>query len=418
MVVGMLPESRPDKLFIFTESFPHGSLIDFCELYFPALREAFSEVVVLPYAPQGDSLDLDSHCYVDYRMSRAARKLRNQVRFYSRTVISGGWAIWRGLRERLAGVPAAALVVEYRRTLWAAYRAEMVRKFLLADPLRFADSVVLFTWTTSLALHSKKVLGHNALCVTLAHGYDLYGIEGRAIPFQHEVLKNMDLVIAISEHGAQYLRAAYPDVRDKILFSPLGSNFHAFNRSPPKGLIRVVSVSSLTAVKRPRRLWEALNYLAQVSTCPVEWVHIGDGPLIKEILYLSKRGCPNLSVVIRGQMFNEDIEQYFDETPISLFLNLSASEGRPISIMESLLSGVPVVATKAGGIPEMLLPGDGMVVDVDAAVCQVVDTMLHVINTDATELRIARRRRAIRNFGGDNCGSRLASILTERSAGT
>ena len=39
---------------------------------------------------------------------------------------------------------------------------------------------------------------------------------------------------------------------------------------------------------------------------------------------------------------------------MDLFINVSESEGIPVSIMEAMSSGIPVMATAVGGTPEIL----------------------------------------------------------------
>lgn len=43
---------------------------------------------------------------------------------------------------------------------------------------------------------------------------------------------------------------------------------------------------------------------------------------------------------------------------MNLFVNVSTTEGIPVSIMEALSFGVPVIATKVGGVPEIIEDGE------------------------------------------------------------
>ena len=49
--------------------------------------------------------------------------------------------------------------------------------------------------------------------------------------------------------------------------------------------------------------------------------------------------------------------QYYKENHVDVFLNVSETEGVPLSIMEALSFGIPVIATKVGGTGEIVTSG-------------------------------------------------------------
>ena len=50
-------------------------------------------------------------------------------------------------------------------------------------------------------------------------------------------------------------------------------------------------------------------------------------------------------------------KMYYKNNNISLFINLSDSEGLPVSIMEAMSFGIPCVATDVGGTSEIVIDG-------------------------------------------------------------
>ena len=50
--------------------------------------------------------------------------------------------------------------------------------------------------------------------------------------------------------------------------------------------------------------------------------------------------------------------QFYQHTPVDLFVNTSSSEGLPVSIMEAFSFGIPAVATNVGGTSEMVRTGE------------------------------------------------------------
>lgn len=58
-----------------------------------------------------------------------------------------------------------------------------------------------------------------------------------------------------------------------------------------------------------------------------------------------------------GNMENKDIMKLYSTQPFDLFINVSSSEGLPVSIMEALSFGIPCIATDVGGTSEIVIEG-------------------------------------------------------------
>ena len=54
---------------------------------------------------------------------------------------------------------------------------------------------------------------------------------------------------------------------------------------------------------------------------------------------------------------NKDVYSYYQTHPVDLFVNVSSSEGLPVSIMEAISYGIPVIATDVGGTSEIVEDG-------------------------------------------------------------
>ena len=65
-----------------------------------------------------------------------------------------------------------------------------------------------------------------------------------------------------------------------------------------------------------------------------------------------KKNFPkNIRAEFKGRVLNKEVLKfYIDEVP-DLFINLSSSEGIPMSIMEAMSCSIPVIATNNKGIP-------------------------------------------------------------------
>lgn len=115
----------------------------------------------------------------------------------------------------------------------------------------------------------------------------------------------------------------------------------------------------MVPVKRIHILADALKYI----DFPVMWTHIGDGPLLGEMVEKANlliEEKPNVRVNFSGKMTNREVLAYYEAGPVDLFLNVSASEGLPVSIMEAASRGVPIIATDVGGTSEIVNVDEGV----------------------------------------------------------
>lgn len=77
---------------------------------------------------------------------------------------------------------------------------------------------------------------------------------------------------------------------------------------------------------------------------------IGDGPLRDSLEKTIKKYHLENSVYITG--FTDNVEVYLNQ--LHYYVNSSLSEGLPISVLEALSLGKPVIASNVGGLPEVI----------------------------------------------------------------
>jgi glycosyltransferase involved in cell wall biosynthesis len=94
-----------------------------------------------------------------------------------------------------------------------------------------------------------------------------------------------------------------------------------------------------------------------------ELVILGDGSQRKQLESLAiELGLSG--VTFAGRVEREDIARYYDNADIAL--NTSSIDNMPVSILEAFAAGLPVVTTKPGGIPWMVIDRvSAHLVDVD-----------------------------------------------------
>ena len=72
----------------------------------------------------------------------------------------------------------------------------------------------------------------------------------------------------------------------------------------------------------------------------------------------------NIHVKLTGTVLNDKVYQIYSTEPFHVFVNVSKSEGVPVSIMEAMSFSIPVVATSVGGTAELVDEGkNGFLLD-------------------------------------------------------
>lgn len=132
----------------------------------------------------------------------------------------------------------------------------------------------------------------------------------------------------------------------------------ALSKKSDDGVLRLVSCSGAVPVKRIHLIIEMLT----LSVNRIHWTHIGGGPLLEHLQQLACEklsGKSNISYEFLGSVPNSRVQQFYRDHPVDLFVNTSESEGLPVSIMESLSYGIPVIATDVGGTREIVTEATG-----------------------------------------------------------
>lgn len=122
-------------------------------------------------------------------------------------------------------------------------------------------------------------------------------------------------------------------------------------RGDRSGRPRLVTVGRLQAPKDAVTLVRAL---AALRGRPFEAVLVGDGPDRPAVEEEVRRLELESAVELLGE--RDEVPQLLGSADV--FVLSSHSEGLPISILEAMAAGLPVVASNVGGVPEVVVDGD------------------------------------------------------------
>lgn len=210
-------------------------------------------------------------------------------------------------------------------------------------------------------------------------------------------------VIAVSSAlREKYLAAGGIDA-DKLAVAHNGIEVERFHPAP------TASKSAITvSVLRPGKGIEVL--LDAVRLVPeARFVIVGDGPMRAEWTALAQ----SLGVADRIEWagYRNDVHALLSGHGV--FVLPSLDDAFPTVLLEAMASGLPVVATRVGGIPEIVEPGvTGMLVPANDAPA-LAQAIREVLGSDTSAMRVAARKRAEERFSTEAWIARLEAIYGE-----
>ena len=221
------------------------------------------------------------------------------------------------------------------------------------------NPILYFYWGDNLAWtipYLKKEIKNKDLKIIIRlHGSDLYeNLKHNYAPLRSAIFSAVDTIVPISEHGYNYIFNNYPKFSSKVFLSRLGVFDNGLNNiNNIKNVSKeftIVSVSNVVALKRLNLLFDAL----QKTKSNITWHHFGDGVLMNDLSNAIKNKRQGLNVILHGYVSNQSLINFYQNQHVDLFVNVSSSEGLPVSIMEALSFGIPVIATDVGGTSELV----------------------------------------------------------------
>ena len=251
-------------------------------------------------------------------------------------------------------------------------KTKSIIKILRSYNIKNSDEVIVYSYwlytTACIALSVKDYFKNNGIeakVISRAHRFDIYDDK---LPFKKEMITALDRIYPCSNDGAKYLKDRYSFAKDRINVAYLGTIDHGIQKNiyDTKKFV-IVSCSRITKIKRVERIARTLK-LIDVSKIGkrIKWIHIGSGKNLKKIRNYCAKNLPHIEVEFKGFIPNCDVYKLYQKEYLNLFINVSLSEGLPVSIMEAISFGLPVIATDVGGTREIVLDKyNGRILDAD-----------------------------------------------------
>lgn len=310
--------------------------------------------------------------------------------------------IKRTLKQKISYRTLAVLLTELNAALELSRHIErMMRRYGLEEK----DTLLYSFWNDyraiACALLKKKHPEYAA--ISRSHGGDVFFElhAGNYLPLKHFMLGQLNFLFTIADFSRDYLIKKLKDTSGKIITKKLGVvNKYPFEKNPNIGILKVVSCSQIDHNKRLNLIIGGIKRLGGIQ---VEWYHIGEDELDGQLMNLAAQelGPAGIHYEFLGMMPNEKVFEFYHQSKPDLFINASKSEGLPVSVMEAMSFGIPVIATEVGGTPEIVKDGyNGFLLYQDPTAEEIAEAIKKYYFLSREE-KLKMRENAYKTWDGD-----------------
>lgn len=285
---------------------------------------------------------------------------------------------------------------------------------------RFRPQIV-HTHLQSANLYGRLAARLAGVPVIVCTEHNVYRAKARRyVVVERALARVTDAIVAVSEQVRGFLSEQLGVAVEAIRMIPNGVAMPAADPARvaalserldlPDGHVVVGTVASLTPKKGHAYLVEALALLA-ARDVPCTLVLAGDGPMRPAIEQLAER----LGVSSRVRLLGE-AERVADVLELTdIFVLPSLVEGMPLALLEAMRVGRAVVATRVGGVPELVRDGDNGVLVEPADAEALADAIAALAADPARRDHLGDRARATveRDYTEERYVDALAGLYRE-----
>lgn len=203
----------------------------------------------------------------------------------------------------------------------------------------------------------------NVKVVARAHSLDVYFDRSTVgyHPFRRYIVGQLNRLYFISANARTYFINKHFLAKSNIAKTAVSRiGFSAGNKyigTVVSDVLRVISVGYVQKLKRIDLIVDALALL----DITVEWTHVGhsnhNAQDFEDIQAYAQKllgAKANITFRFTGKTDKADLFALYEQKPFDVFLNVSETEGIPVSMMESMSYSVPVIGTNVGGVAEIV----------------------------------------------------------------
>jgi glycosyltransferase involved in cell wall biosynthesis len=243
-------------------------------------------------------------------------------------------------------------------------------------------------------------------------------IHRKLLKVQKYAVDNVDQCVFISKIGRDNFLKFYPEIplsKTAIVINGIEDFTDTEKENMDKAITpfsnlkyRLCCTGTINLRKGHKIILEALTKIKKELLANIYVTFIGEGPERMELeKYVENNNLSN-HVAFMGMIENSLVYKYLCQN--NIYILMSKSEGLPISIIEAMRAGLPIISTRIAGIPELINEGvNGFLLDPEVA--QLVGLLNRIEEYDWSEMGENSRKRFLNEFTFERMRSEYCDIL-------
>ena len=388
---------KAEKLILISEKYPFGSSETFLENEIKILSRLFDQIHIFPLFKEKKIRELPKNVFLNTGICTPQTNQNRKINIPERILI------YNFLLKEFINTKQKRFFISKIRWFANLLKNSKKEANILEKQLRNISGSLMFYsyWMNSgtsilTFLKQKNIINEFIFRV---HGFDLYEDRhpGNYMPFRYTNMKFCKNVYTISKQSKNHLESKniYPA---KVKLAYLGTFDVGINKLSENNIFTIVSCSSIIALKRIDLIIEILKK----TSSKIKWIHLGDGQKMQEITKQAKKLPPNINWKLKGNLSYDKVLEFYKNTEINLFVNVSETEGLPVSIMEAISFGIPVIATDVGGTSEIVNEKTGILIPKDFYPHPRNSKSKIINNFPDSEYNTPKFRKGVRKFWEEN----------------
>jgi glycosyltransferase involved in cell wall biosynthesis len=181
------------------------------------------------------------------------------------------------------------------------------------------------------------------------------------LPVTRSIWHNASKVVALSDTLKATALESVPDADIAVIANGIESEqfYSANTRSEDSNPVQLICVSRLIERKGIQHLLRAL----QVMQHPVHLTVVGEGNYQQQLIELADRYQVADKVTFHGYCPRERLVDLYSASDIFVLPTMAESFG--LVFIEAMACGLPIIGTRVGGVPDIVLADNGILVEPD-----------------------------------------------------
>ncbi|MFA5770900.1 MAG: glycosyltransferase family 4 protein [Patescibacteria group bacterium] len=194
------------------------------------------------------------------------------------------------------------------------------------------------------------------------------------------------------------------DNKLEVIYNGVETDLQLLERTD--GKIRIIFVGRLALPKEPLLLLQIVNDLPDEMKDNIEVLIVGAGPLREAVDEFIKNNQLTM-VKMHGNLSREEVLRLLCQSDV--FVLLSKWEGLPLSVLEAMSVGLPVIVSDVGGLKEVINSGNGILLKNSEQLSETLGLLIRDKNL-RNKIGDAARKTILDNYSADKMLSRIESL--------